>query len=463
MLLGLVACSRQPPKPAADDAAESTATVPRAETPDAAPAGPATETAEADSGIAYLGILGRCASVLGSTGVETVGALPLECRSILAAGPEGELYASTQDALLVLREGKVESIPGGGSIDGLAVARDGSLWTIGSHGVGRYAEGRWSFEPESSLGPDVRVLEAVAVDGRDRVHVAALDAVFRKTETGWLRLAVRLQPDETSPGIEPVLLFKALRAGGDGRLYVVEDARIFRVDGDVLTQLPLPLERAVNDLAVDGRGVLTVRHNRNDVVVVTAGGEVLRKLSASTGDFAGRAIGALDVDERDRLWLATEAGLYVFLPDGDKRFWPTASFEGLAGPVEAMIVVGAGPDGLPAEAVAATATVAGVVEIAGGGSAGVRVQLCPAPSMSSRYDTPCSDAAIHVEATTDEGGKFRMEGVPVTTFGLAVHAGNRWIVTSAEGYGSAMRRGEVFDVGVVAIPATELGAEAHRR
>jgi hypothetical protein len=455
-LAPLAGCSRTAREQ--DAVSERPGTVGDAEQPD--PSVPSATPARADSGMGYLGIFGRCAGVIRSSGVETVGLLPNECRDILAVGPGSELYVTTYEALLVLREGRVETIPGNDSVDALAVAPDGSLWTVGRHGVGHFENGAWTFEPESGLGPDVRTLEAVAVDPQDGVYVAALNAVFRRTASGWRRLDVRLQPEETRLGIEPVFLFKALHNGADGELYALEDARVFRIEGDTATQLPLPLERAVNDLAVDADGVLAVRHNRNDVIVVTDTGEVRRRLSAGAGDFQGRSIEALDVDERGRLWLATDAGLYVFLPDGGRRFWPTGSYDGLRGSVESLFIVGAGPDELPAEVAAATATVAGILEVESGESAGVRVQLCPDPSMSSRFDTPCAGAAIHLEATTDATGRFRLEGVPLTTFGLAVQVAGRWIVTGAGKYGADIRRDEVLDIGPLMIPDRELGEES---
>jgi hypothetical protein len=101
--------------------------------------------------------------------------------------------------------------------------------------------------------------------------------------------------------VKPVLLFKQLHLGHDGRLYAVEDRKLFAVERRGLRQFDVPTQGVLNDLAVGPDGAPYIRHRRNEIVIVGENGNVERQLSAQCAGFEGRAISDIEVDGRGRL------------------------------------------------------------------------------------------------------------------------------------------------------------------
>ena len=143
--------------------------------------------------------------------------------------------------------------------------------------------------------------------------------------------------------------------------------------------------------------------------------------------------------------------MVVLGPDDAVTEWMSGSVAELVGPVESILVLGAGPE-LPKVGEVVTGGLKGQVIAEGKPAAGVEVELCASPSMM--FETsPCADATKRFEVTTDSEGRFSVTDVPLGVYGVAVKTDGKWQVTRATNGADAMTAQAVLDLGQVLVGA----------
>ena len=113
-----------------------------------------------------------------------------------------------------------------------------------------------------------------------------------------------------------------------------------------------------------------------------------------------------DVDARGRLWAADRLdGLAIIERDGSATTLKPGSIPAVSGDVNALAVVGGGPDKLPSAAEVATGAISGKVLNHGTPVAKAMVEMCRSPS--SRFvESPCSIQPDRIRGETDDAGVF---------------------------------------------------------
>ncbi len=287
---------------------------------------------------AAIRVLGQTAPEAWAANAETYAAILASMRFFTSAVPEPTPAVTAEQPLVlsegpagfVLRLGGSSGPPRGRFVAarGLAVAPDGTLYLAES------SRGVWVFAPDGTLigsfGGD-EVLDAYdvarAADGDLFVADYGRNAVARFRADGsfvgrWG--SVGNAPDQfgfSSP--------QRIALGPDGSVYaldtrpgpesgrVVSSVARFSVDGRLLERIALPNDLAPADLAVDGLGQIYLAESFGGVVVkLGADGQELARF----GDPAAResfAAGAIDLDARGNIYLATyAAGVLKLAPNG---------------------------------------------------------------------------------------------------------------------------------------------------
>ena len=325
-----------------------------------------------------------------------------------------------------------------GLVDHAAAGPDGTVWATSFVGVHRLdpAEGsRWKTFRKGELGPRISLLSALTVAPDGAVYVAATSSLHTLSADGTWR-GVDLGPKR--------LFLKRLAFDADGRLLVGHGSGVLRRRGERSWD-PLRLSRdfpQVSDLHVAADGTLHLQGWR-EVFVKRPDGTTAEYAPAS--GLPGRHIETVAGDDRGRTWVATDAGLTVFGPEGRAvQTYPTGSLRALRGAIKRIVVHGSGPE-LPRPGAAKLGGIQGRILKGRAAVTDAPVEVCRHPNSIHRK-SPCSEAPWKQSTQTDASGAFAFEGVPVGVYRFAARVDGTWRLPPAECC-AEMVEGEVFDAG----------------
>jgi hypothetical protein len=361
----------------------------------------------------------------------------------IAHGKEG-LWVSNYSGLYLLRPGqrpqKLGALDNPGSVEELAVARDGTLWTLGYIGVGRHDGKEWVLFDRSRFG-NARLLRAIAVDGKDRAWVVTSEALWVQEGSGW-------KPLETAVLTGPRPFFDRIASSPDGKIFVAYSGGLLRCDSRGCVKHADLAERPSQfAIAPDGRMLLVARLNR--LSLLSAKG-VQSEIDPAEAGFRATAVRLVTADAAGRFWLATDFGLVILDSGGKAVQWEPGQVNELSGEVHAIAVEGQGPN-LPEVGPRRRMLVKGRVLRGGVPVAGARVEICESPSLSSSGSSPCEKASFRQTAETGEHGTFSLPDVPLGAYRFAIKAGPRWVVTLGRDCCVRFQEGTSFDVGTLAL------------
>ena len=358
----------------------------------------------------------------------------------LAADARGTVYVAAIGGLWRIAGGTVEPLPEPGSLplEALKLGPDGVLWATDHRSVHRW-DGAWTEEPPATF--DGALLMDLAIDLDGRVWVVTSEALWRLDGDRWNRLATPFA------GSQP--FFDAIAVASDGAVYVTCLRGLFVHRDGSWRQVPARDTSTLDEVVVGPAGHVVASGGVDDLVVL-APGKPPRTSELGRGPAQARRGDVEAVDGAGRIWLATDNGL-VILDDagGLVQQWRPGTVDGVAGAITAVAVIGDGPT-LPALRAAATGTITGTVVQAGQRVAGARVELCDRP-LTYFQRTPCDASSLTRSATTAADGSFRLDDVPVGSYGFAVKPGKTWLVLIDRSCCTDLVDGGTYDIGAITL------------
>lgn len=327
----------------------------------------------------------------------------------------GKLHAIAFDAVLALDGGVLAPITSRAAegIQAVHVIADDDIWATRMAELVHWDGQQWRHEtvaPIDALKTDFSIElspTGVVVDRDARVWLSSERDVMVKDDRGWHTLA------RSKLGGRPKQLW--LDKDGSAQLQL-ETNRFVR----------LPAEPT----AAPARGTAP-----RDSAWLERHGETWSVVHADSGNrLHARALGreidglmalAHATDTRGRLWVGTAAGVTIF-DAATAIAWPMGSMPALDGQVDEILVVGDGPDAVPAAGPTRRGGMRARLVKDGKPIAGARVEVCT--HALAVTVPPCALSRPSSAATSDADGSFTIDGLAVGIWDIAVQVDGEWRV-----------------------------------
>ena len=359
----------------------------------------------------------------------------------LVLGGDGKVYAAGYRAVYRIEGEALVKVPGSKDVDHLAVGADGQIWTTSFRHITHFDGAGWTTEEKAVLGADVSLLEGIALDGTGRPWIVSANGVHVRDGETW-------KTEDLSGLGKDKFFFDGILAGLDGAMYAVAGEDVLRWKDAKWEALSLADEGEFlgsgAKVALGAGGRLCVAFSLGALGCLLPDGRRVRKDWKEEG--VGAMLKGLAVDGAGRVWVASEAGLEVFLPGGASTRWVPGTIPEAPGEIEDLVALGGGPV-LPAVGEQRKGTVHGSIGTkAGQPLAGKRMEICASPATMFQQ-TPCTGAPFVATTTTTEQGEFTFEGVPIGSYGFSVEIDGKWSVSFMENCCEQMQPGQVYEAG----------------
>lgn len=371
----------------------------------------------------------------------------------LQVGADGQVWAADYSQIGRIDSEGFKAVVGDGdarlpnSMTDYAVAADGQIWVAAFSAIDHFDGKAWTSEPVSVLGLAADDFpQAIAVDRAGKPWLVTSQKVFVREADAWKEVDLK-----STRARSPYYLTRAALAS-DGSVYAMGMDSVFQlVDGQPTKKLKLGGTSSYSELAVSTDGYLALI----DVDKVTAAKPAEGKLQSrrSGRDFKKGLIWAVGVDDGGRVWVGTDAGLSVVAADGSKHEWPSGAAPEIAGEIKSILVLGSGPAELPSAGEVRKGGLKGsIVDNDEKPVVGATLEVCPTPAFIYSK-TPCADQPVRFIGKTDAEGAWSFAEVPLGEYGVAVKVGSKWQTTLGFSMHSAMKEGEVHDIGSIKLAA----------
>lgn len=372
----------------------------------------------------------------------------------LFAGPKRRVYALTAEALLideesafiVEREFNDDNI---GAAYSAAVDHKGGIWVAGTHGVGRYADRKWTVTPKASVGEGLLLTPSVVVDARGWAWLLTGSTVYQPTgERAWSKLDVELPPQSNGG-----FLKLGATLGGEVYLHAGDYLAFAKPEGikPIALRSPNPAMPYVVS-ATSPTGKIVLANYECDIVRIDPADPSKVWQRAGKPNWGCERLSALAIDGQDRVWVSSRAGTQVLGPDDQVVNFPTGSFYDFIGHVQAIVVLGKGPSLPTPSSTIRTGHVAGTITIAGEVVANAPFELCHQVDYAAEQE-PCAGSHNRFVGKTDKQGRFEVENVPFGNYEISVKHRDRWTVVSLPEDAREMRDGQLHTFRDSAAPA----------
>jgi hypothetical protein len=437
------------PKVAAE-AAKTPAAEPASEpTPQATNAQPSGK-----AGRAYFGVSGTGLVRIDATGGKArtlieheypIREIVIDHRRTVYAAAIGGAWSITGD--------KVTSLPEAtqyGYHEHLAVGPDGTLWTLDSHTANKWDGKAWTITPKATF--ESELMHDIAVDRAGNVWVATTDHLFRYDGKQWAKLDSKAITGTNKPYFDTVV------AGAKGEVYVSSSPGVFVYEADAWRKVKLSGRSflSMDEIVVGADGRVSASGGVDDVALGSAA--ELRRVDIKKAGAKVKQADVMAVDASGRTWLRTDNGVVILDADGKlAQQWAPGTVAGITGKIEAIAIEGNGP-ALPSLTDAAKGTVVGKVVFKGKPVAGAAVEICTSPASLMMFEkTPCTGSSVARNAVTAADGTFKLEGVPVGSYGFAVKPKKTWFVSmwSRDQCCTTLENGGTYDVGSINLDKLE--------
>ncbi len=336
--------------------------------------------------------------------------------------PDGDaLWIVGSDGVDHLHDGKVDEIASErdmGLVSAAAVAPDHTLWVAESDAVKHYDGAAWSKEDKEVVGSKDTSLADLVVDDDGRVWVVSAVGVFVRGAAGWQRFGecydTRQNESLGALGKVPGAVLLATSGG----VYKITSKEVTRTGFDA------GYRGSPRTVALSSDGTLWLA-DEDTAEEIKPDGSV-RSLRAPF--FGLEYINRIVADARGRVWVL--GGGFAVVDGGGVTSWPRSSLAELGAGSFDIMILGNGPAKLPPPSKAKlTTSVTGHITAGGKPAKGIKVILCSSPRMSFRGN-PC-DGQSPKKASTKADGTWRMDGVPLGSYGLAYFRGG-WTITDSD-------------------------------
>jgi hypothetical protein len=247
--------------------------------------------------------------------------------------------------------------------------------------------------------------------------------------------------------------FESVRCAPDGTVYAIASAALIEAKAkDAVSAVDLKLAgfASLGMLSFSANGIMALRSRVDGIVVRQPDGATTEFRAGKT--FEAESIRSVGVDTTGRAWIGTDLGVAIIVPGSDEAVqWRSGSVLELAGHVEHIVAIGAGPD-LPEVGAVKTGGIKGKVLTDGKTLAEAEVEMCPSPDTLFKT-SPCGDSPVKFASKTSADGEFSFDAVPIGAYGVAVKVGGKWQLTMSSNFGTKMKEGDTYDIGSINVKA----------
>jgi ligand-binding sensor domain-containing protein len=341
-----------------------------------------------------------------------------------------------------IHEGKVTKIGDsreiGASVNAITVAPNGTLYAVSFKGVAAWDGKAWTMTEKAKLG-DAKQLYDVVADAKNRVFVATPEKIWMLDGGKWSAL-------DHAKATTRKPIFSKLAVGPDGALHATFMEGLMRwKDGEITVFKPARFWRT-HSLAMDAKGrFIAVAYG--DLKIFAADGKEEKSLKPAEAGFKAKSVSGMTLDGSGRIWLQTDFGVVILDAELKATQWEPGMFRELAGGVQVIAVVGAGP-ALPTPGPKIAGDVKGKVLKAGKPVTGADIEICESPATMHR-GTPCTEAIYQQAGKTAADGSFELKAVPLGKYRFAIKAGAKWTVTFGGDCCTQLSPDSAYDIGAI--------------
>lgn len=234
-----------------------------------------------------------------------------------------------------------------------------------------------------------------------------------------------------------------------GTTYIGLSNGLLKYDGKAFTAVTQTKAYA-KSLAIDSKDVIWLGTLTDGVY--SFDGKKWTPFGRKEKALSSNRVNDIDVDEQDRVWVATGWGVNVF--DGKKwTVFQAANSDLVENSATSIIALGKGPK-LPELVEKKPGKVIGKIIQGRDPLAKTTIELCSegAPVALFTGKTPCGDYPDARSAKTDDNGEFEIDDVPIGRYGFVVQgADKKWFTFFGSGASIVIKEGETFDLETITL------------
>ena len=341
-----------------------------------------------------------------------------------ALGSDGSLYLAG-DGVRRIRGEVTTKLSDAVAYD-MAVGPDGKVWVTVHDGV---------------LVLDGEKTKMIPTTPQSKVVATPRGPVFAERTTISTLEGDVLKKDEEASRLLAGLDVRAMTAAPNGEVIVVTMMKFLRRDAagtwheHQLKNLGFTL--AVGPASPKGKVPLVMSEA---IVLIGADGDVQRQALDLPGDLTD--ITAVALDGSDRLWISATFGLFIFGPDGKLlQQWPSGAIPTSA---QEILIHGDGPALPKTPPPAIKGLVQGTAIVDGKPVANATVEMIAQPAISG-FDR----AKVRLTSKTNDAGQFTFLAVPRQEYALTYKSGEQRLSANLTKCCSDFTPGETRDLGQV--------------
>jgi hypothetical protein len=367
----------------------------------------------------------------------------------MKVGADGQVYAANYSQIGRIDNAGFTVVAGDGdaripnSLSDYAVAGDGQIWGLSYNAIDHFDGKAWTSEAATVLALAAEDYpQAVTVDRAGKAWLASSQKLFVREGDAWK--PVDLKPARAR---SPYYLSR-LELAPDDSVYALGMDSVFHLVGaEPAKKLKLGGAGSYSEFSVSTAGDLALVDV--DKVTATRPADGKLRVLRSGKSFNKGSIWAVGADDSGRVWIGSDFGLSIVNADGSKTEFASGAAPEIAGEIKGILVLGSGPATLPGAGPVRKGGLKGTIAHPDDKPvADAPIEVCPNPAFIYSK-TPCADQPVRFTGKTDAQGAWSFPEVPLGEYGVAVKVGGKWMTTLGFAMNSAMKEGEVHDIGLI--------------
>lgn len=409
-----------------------------------------TGTASGGDGVAYVAVNSRGLAKLDASGWSMILDDKRASFTKVLLGADGNVYVVDWDGVKKINGSSLDTVAKFdfntfSGVSSIAVGKDGKIYGAGYNKYGVFADGKWTASELKDLGPEIDSLNGAALASDGTVWVGHSKGVLFNKGGTWAALDVSSLGDFFYPS--------QLSNSPTGEVFVTIGSHLVRLTPEKVEKIEFKAEGWASystDMAYNSKGHVLAASGSCELVRLDPAnpGE---QWTVKKGDYNCLSLQVAGLDDQNRAWVYSREGLSVIGPDKTVTEYPNSTVMEILGSYPAeIVVVGNGP-ALPAPGPVRTAGVTGKVLLEGTAVANSKIEMCATPSWGGSQ--PCFDSKVKFSGSTNDKGEFAFEAVPIGSYTMSVEISGKWQMYSPPNMSSEMKEGTTYDVGSVKLTA----------